>query len=64
MKRRNTYKYHFKKGKKIVHSGITKDLGRREQEHLKKWSGGHIMQVGRKTTEESALEWEKKQKKS
>ena len=30
---RDTYKYHFKKGNKIVHTGITNDLERREQEH-------------------------------
>ena len=35
---RDTYKYHFKKGNKIVHTGITNDLERREQEH-KRWSG-------------------------
>jgi predicted GIY-YIG superfamily endonuclease len=39
-KRRNTYKYHFKIGNKIVHSGITKDLKRREQEHQGKWPKG------------------------
>jgi hypothetical protein len=63
-RRRTTYKYHFKKGNKIVHSGITKDLGRREKEHLQKWPGGHIKQIGRKTTPEAAHEWEEKQKKS
>ena len=63
-KRRNTHKYHYKKGNKIVHSGITKDLERREQEHQVKWPGGHIKKVGRRTTEEGAREWEKKQKKS
>ena len=30
---RDTYKYHFKQGNKIVHTGITEDLDRREQEH-------------------------------
>jgi hypothetical protein len=29
-KPRNTHKYHFKVGNKIVHSGITDDLERRE----------------------------------
>jgi len=64
MRRRTTYKYHFKRGNKIVHSGITKDLERRGQEHLQKWPSGHIMQVGRRTTPEAAREWEEKQKKS
>ena len=63
-KPRDTYKYHFKKGNKIVHSGITDDLERREQEHQQKWSNGHIKQVGRKTTEDAAREWEGDQEKS
>lgn len=57
-KPRNTYKYHFKVGNKIVHGGITDDLERRESEHQQIWSKGHIIQVGRKTTEEAAREWE------
>ena len=56
---RNTYKYQFKVGNKIVHAGITTDLERREQEHKQKWSKGHIVQVGRKTTGDAAREWEK-----
>ena len=63
MKRRNLYKYHFKVGNKIIHSGITEDLQRREQEHKQKWSKGHISQVGNRTTEEAAREWEESQKK-
>ena len=57
---RDTYKYYFKIGNKILHGGITNDLERREQEHQEKWSKGHITQVGRKTTEDAAREWEKK----
>jgi len=30
---RDTYKYHFKRGHRIVHTGITNDLERRESEH-------------------------------
>jgi len=63
-KSRNTYKYHYKIGNKIVHSGITDDLDRREQEHQQKWSKGHIKQVGHKTTEDAAREWEKSQEKA
>jgi len=63
-KRRDTYKYHFKIDKKIVHSGITDDLERREQEHQQKWPKGHIKQVGHKTTEDAAREWEEDQKKA
>jgi predicted GIY-YIG superfamily endonuclease len=57
-KKRDTYKYQYKVGKKIVHGGITKDLERREQEHKQKWPNGHIRQVGRRTTEEGARKWE------
>ena len=48
---RNTYKYHFKKGKKTLYSGITKDLEKRERE-LKREFGedGYIKQVGSSTT--------------
>ena len=59
-KRRDTCKYDFKVGNKIVHSGITDDLDRREEEHQQKWPKGHIKQVGKRTTEEAAREWEKK----
>ena len=58
-KTRDTYKYYFKTGNKIVHGGITNDLDRREIEHQQKWPKGHITQVGRRTTEESARNWEK-----
>jgi len=60
----DTYKYHFKVGKKIVHSGITNDLEQREAEHQQKWPNGHITQVGNRTTEEAARGWEKTQKKA
>jgi len=58
-KPRDTFKYLYKIGNKIVHGGITNDLDRREQEHQQKWSKGHIKQVGRRTTEEAARKWEK-----
>jgi len=57
-KPRDTYKYQFKVGNKIVHGGQTTDLSRRENEHQQKWPKGHIMQVGNRTTEEAALRWE------
>ena len=57
-KRRDTYKYYFKVGNKIVHGGITNDLERREQQHQQKWPKGHISQVGHRTTEEAARKWE------
>ena len=49
---RTTYKYHYKLGNRIVHTGITKDLDRREAEHRRHegWQRGHITQVGVRTT--------------
>jgi len=35
-KPRDTFKYLYKIGNKIVHGGITNDLDRREQEHQQK----------------------------
>ncbi len=55
---RDTYKYNFRIGNKIVHRGITDDLDRREEEHQQRWPKGHIQQVGRRTTEEAARDWE------
>lgn len=55
---RNWHKYDFKVGQKIVHSGISTDLERRDQEHKVRWPGGHIVQVGIATTEEAARKWE------
>lgn len=64
MKARNTLKYDFKVKQKIVHSGITKDLEKREIEHQQRWPRGHIVQVGNRKTEEAAREWEKTKHKS
>ena len=60
----NWYKYDFKVGDKIVHSGITQDLPRRQTEHKVRWPGGRIVQVGNATTEELAREWEKTKQKT
>ena len=57
--KRDTNKYLFKVGNKIVHGGITNDLERRETEHKQKWPKGHIFKVGNITTEEAARNWEK-----
>ncbi len=58
-KPRDTYKYQFKVGNKIVHGGITDDLERCEVECQQKWPKGHIKQVGPRTTKKVAREWEK-----
>ena len=63
MKPRNTYKYHLKDGNKIIESGITNDLDRREREHQQEYGPGvHIFKVGSASTREGAREWEKNQK--
>lgn len=59
MTTRDTYKYQVRVGRKIVHGGITKDLERRETEHQQKWPKAKLTQVGRRTMEEAAREWEK-----
>ena len=59
----NTYKYHLKRGDKIIRSGITNDLQRREKELQRDYGKDvYIHQVGRRTTREDAREWDKKQK--
>ena len=59
-RKRTHYKYQFKRGNKILHGGITEDLDRREGEHRRDIDPkGHITQVGRRTTEEAARNWEK-----
>ena len=59
---RDTYKYHFKIGRKILHTGITNDLDRREKEHKQNFGeSGHIKKVGNATTRDAALKWESEQ---
>ena len=61
---RDTYKYHLKQGHKVLRSGITKDLERREDEHQREYGEDvHIYKVGRATTEEAAKKWEQEQDK-
>jgi len=57
--KRDTYKYHFKVGKRIIYRGVTNDLERRELEHKQRWPSGKIHKVGVRTTRIKALEWEK-----
>lgn len=57
-------KYDYKVRGKIRHSGITKDLERREQEHQGRWPDGRIEQVGRSVTKASARRWERTKSKS
>jgi len=64
MKKRDTFTYDFKIGQKIVHSGITDDLERRETEHRERWPKGHIVKVGAAKTEEAARAWEETKQKT
>ena len=61
--KRDTYKYHLKRGDKIIRSGVTNDLDRREKEHQRNYGREvHIQKVGNRTTRKDAMEWEKKQR--
>ncbi len=47
MAKRDTYKYHLKRGNKIMRSGVTNDLDRREREHQREYGKGvHIIKLG------------------
>ena len=61
MSSRSTYRYRFKVDGKVVLSGITSDLNRREKEHHRRWPTGHIEQVGEPTTHKEAWRWERQQ---
>lgn len=63
-KPRTHTRYDFKKGNKIIHSGITKDPERREQEHKDRFGSGKLHKVGPKVTEESARNWEETKQKT
>ena len=64
MKPRNFYRYDYKIGNRIRHSGITKDPDRREAEHHIRWPGGHLVVVGPAVTEDSARKWEETKQKA
>lgn len=59
MAERDSYKYHLKQGHKVVHRGVTNDPVRREAEHQEEFPGSRLAQVGRRTTREAALKWER-----
>jgi len=63
MPKRDTHKYHLKRGNRIIRSGITNDPDRREKEHQRDYGKDvHIQTVGRRTTRAGARDWEKGQK--
>ena len=57
---KDTYKYRLKWGGKTVHYGITYDLALREAQHQNDYPGSRIEQVGRRTTREEALKWQRR----
>ena len=59
MAKRDVSKYHLWKDGRVVHRGITNDLSRREGEHQAEYPSSRISQVGRQTTREAALQWER-----
>ena len=59
MAEKDTYKYQLKERRKVVHRGITYDLARRGVEHRKDFPNATIKQVGRRTTRDAALKWER-----
>ena len=58
MEERDYYKYHLKRGHRVIHRGITNDLTRRETEHQEEFPNSRILQIGRRTTRQAALDWE------
>jgi len=59
MDEKDTYKYHVKMGRRVVHRGITSDVIRREAHHQREYPGSRVQQVGRRTTRAAALRWQR-----
>ena len=57
---RDTYRYDFFQGGRWRHSGVTRDLWRREGEHRRRYRGGRIRRIGRRTTRSAARAWERR----
>lgn len=57
--KRDTYRYEFRNGRRVLHRGITNDLAKRESEHRRDYGGGRIVQQGPPVTRAAALEWER-----
>lgn len=60
-RKRDTYKYYVKVGRKIVFRGITDNLIRRRAIHKVYWEDCRIVQVDEKTTYKQAFKWLKRQ---
>lgn len=62
-KPRNTTRYNVWRNRNIVHTGITDDPERRQQEHRREFGeNANLRPVGPKVTRESALNWEEEQR--
>lgn len=59
MEEKDTYKYQLKVGRRVVHRGVTYDLSRRAAEHRSDFPKATLKRVGRCTTREAALKWER-----
>jgi hypothetical protein len=57
MDEKDTFKYHLKQGRKIIHRGITDNILRTEEKHQRENSNYKVFQVGRRTTRDAALKW-------
>ena len=63
-KPRDTARYNLRRGRKIVHKGITKrPLEERLAEHQQRYPDATISQVGPRVTEDTARKWERDQPK-
>jgi len=64
-KKRDTYNYNLKDGKKVVYKGKTKDLEKRASEHKKEGKKfTHIQKVGNAKTDSGAKKEEESQLKT
>ncbi len=59
-KPRKFSRYLVKRGRQIIHGGITEDFDRRKEEHERKYPGVRVVKIGPKVTEDTARKWEKK----
>lgn len=58
---RDTYKFHFIVGDRIMDIGITTDTEHRERELRQRWPKGRLIKIGTCTTRNSAKKWERQE---
>ena len=56
---RDWYRYDFRVGSTLIHSGVTQDPAGRETEHRKLWPRGRLIVIGAPITTRAAREWER-----